>query len=153
MNAQYRRCSTRSFRRAQCLAAPGTEKVPQYLTAGRGPNRPFNDGPVVAGRLVEKPRPMGDGPALEIASAVNQTRDPSQTDCPGAHGTRLKRNDQGTPDEAFVPENLGAGAQHQHLRMGGRVFQFDNPVARDGQTLTVSFWFGLWSLYPFYLTN
>ncbi len=95
-------------------------------------------GLVVGGRLLEHPRPVLDCPALWVVGAEIKPAQASQADRRGAHRARFERDVEIAIDKTHGAELRGAGAQHQHLGVCGRIAIGLDPVAGGGENAALA---------------
>ena len=88
---------------------------------------------MVAGGLLEKPRPVFHRSHLFIARAEIDAPDSCERDRSRAHDTGFERDIEIAVGEALRAALGRCLAQHQHFRMGGGVFQFQCAVTGAGQ--------------------
>src|SRR6267154_5208604 len=93
----------------------------------------------MAGRLLEDARAVLDSAALRIVGGEIKPPDTSERYRRGTHRAGLQRDIEIAPGEPFHAEPGGAGAQGQHLGMGGRVMILLDLVAesRDDRTALI----------------
>ena len=95
-------------------------------------------GPVVGGRLLEQPRPVLDRTALWVVGAEIEPAQAGQADRRGAHRARFEGDVEIAIGEVLGAEPRGAGAQHQHLGMGGRIAIGLDPIAGSGENAALA---------------
>jgi len=83
----------------------------------------------MAGGLLEEAGPMLDRPAFRVIGAEIEPPDARKGDRSRAHGAGLERDIEIAIIEPGHPAQDRAGANDQHLRMGGRVVLRLDPVA------------------------
>ena len=90
---------------------------------------------MVAGGLLKEARAVEHSAALWVLRGEDQARDTRQADSANTHGAGLQAHIKSCPYQPLIVQLFGAGAQDQHLGMGGRVAALDDAVAVAGQDL------------------
>jgi len=121
-------------RRLTAVAKEGAQQLPGALLLDAA----VDLGLVVGGRLLEQPRPVLDCPALWVVGAEIKPANAGKTDRRGAHRARFERDVEIAIDKTHGAELRGAGAQHQHLGVCGRIAIGLGPVAGGGEHLTLA---------------
>jgi len=83
----------------------------------------------MAGRLLEEPDAMFDGPGLFIGRAEIKPGNARKGNRPGAHGAWLERDIQITAYQAFAAQRFGRGPENENLGVSRRIAAFDYPIA------------------------
>ncbi len=112
------------------LAAPRAEEIFQNRTGFQRMRFGLRHRwPVMAGGLFEEARAVQHRAALGIAGREYQPRHPRHRHGAGAHGAGLQADIERRADQPFIVQRQRARPHHQHLGMGGGVFQFQDAVA------------------------
>jgi hypothetical protein len=116
--------------------APLPEKIPQELCRFFGQKATLKLQSVVQKTICADPITADHPAAFGICGAEN---DPSHTGMdhgPGTHRAWLQGHIDGTTGQSIIIQRRGCLPQGQHLGMGGRIVQFNGPVAAAPQDLT-----------------
>ena len=112
---------------------PSIAKKGAQQTGGAPLSNPAIDfRPMMGGRLVEQARAMLDRAGFRIIGAEVQPAQAGQGDRRGTHRAWLEGDIEIALGEMRGAEPRGAGAQHQHLGMRGRIAIGLDPVAGGG---------------------